>query len=115
MNPLGLEEEFRIPLTGIGSGADEASSEASVNMLRSPIPNPVRKTFTLTVAVNRGQRVTVEVHDALDRRVQTLYDGALAAASETLTFDASMFSVDVYIVRTTGEDFAETRRVTAIR
>lgn len=115
MNPLGLMEGFRIPLTGIGRAA-EASSDAPVNVLSSPSPNPVRETSTFKITADQEQHVTVEVYDALGRRVQTLYKGTLSAgASEMLTFDASALPVGVYFIRARGKDFTKERRIVIIR
>lgn len=96
--------------------ADEAGPEALTEALGLPHPNPVRGLTTLALQVTEPQHVTVEVFDALGRRVQTLYDGALpAGAAETLTLDAFVLPAGVYIVRATGEDFAATRRVTVVK
>lgn len=100
--------------------ADEATPEAASNVLSAPSPNPVWGSATptawLTLRVAEAQRVNVQVFDGMGRRVQTLYDGALAAdMSERLTLDASALPPGVYIVRATGEDFTKTRRVTVVR
>lgn len=96
--------------------ADEATPEALTDVLGVPSPNPVRETSTLTIAVERGQGVVVEVFDVTGRWVQTLYNGTLAAGmSETLMFDTSALPAGLYMVRATGEDFLKTRRVTVVR
>lgn len=96
--------------------ADEASPEALADVLSTPSPNPTGGTSTFTIAVERGQNVSVEVFDVMGRHVQTVYQGALASGmSERLTLDASTLPAGVYIIRATGENFAETRRVTIVR
>lgn len=96
--------------------ADEATPEALEEMLSFPSPNPVRGTSMFTVAVETGQNLTVELFDALGRRVETLYDGALTGGmSEALTLDASTLPAGVYVIRAQGEDFIRSRRVTVVR
>ncbi len=53
--------------------------------------------------------------DLLGRRVAVLHDGPLTAAEHTFAFHASTLPAGVYVVRATGEGFAETRRVTLTR
>lgn len=94
---------------------DGASPKEIAEGLSVPKPNPVRATSTVTVAVARGQEVSVEVFDVTGRRVQTLYDGILAGGrAERLTIDANSLPAGVYVIRATGEDVVKTRRVTVI-
>lgn len=96
---------------GLVSMAGEASMNALAEVLSAPSPNPVRRSASFTITVERGQEVTVEVYDALGRRVKTLYEGSLTAEmSETLMLDASVLPAGVYLIRATGEDFINARR-----
>lgn len=116
MNPLGLNEGFRIPLTVIGPIANEPTPGETANVLSRPTPNPASDLTTLRIGVERTQDMVVAVFDALGRRVKTLFNGALAGGtSETLTLDASALPAGMYIIRATGEGFTETRRVTVVR
>lgn len=106
----------RIQLLELMTVADEATPEALADVLSAPSPNPASGRSTFTIAVERGQHVAVEVFDVMGRRVQTVYEGNLAAGmSETLTLDASALPTGVYVVRATGEDFRRTQRVTVVR
>lgn len=99
-----------------GTVADEASPTRSAEVLGVPRPNPVRGSASLTLRVVEAQDITVEVFDALGRRVQVLYDGVLSAGTdETLTFDVASLPSGVYVIRAVGEDVAETQHVTVIR
>lgn len=96
--------------------ADEEGPGELAEVLGAPYPNPVRGSTTLSLQAPESQHITVEVFDALGRRVQALHDSALAAGTaETLTLDASALPAGVYIIRATGEDLARTRRVTVVR
>lgn len=112
-NPEGNNEGWRAFL-GKPVAGDAAPDELE-SVLNVPSPNPVRGIATVTLSVEKGQSVTVEAFDATGRRVKTLYDGSLRAGrSEMITFDATLLPAGVYVIRATGEDFAETRRVTIV-
>lgn len=114
INPDGNNEGWRAFLGK--PVADEATPEEIAEGFSLPKPNPIREISTFTIAVERGQEVAVEVFDVMGRRVQTLYEGTLAGGkSETLTLDALALPAGVYVVRATGEDFTESRRVTVVR
>lgn len=54
--------------------------------------------------------------DALGRSVATVFDGPLAAGSvQTLAVDTSRLAPGVYVVRVTGETFAQSRRLVVAR
>lgn len=113
-NPDGSAEAWRA--TGLFPVTDETFPEEPEHVLSSPHPNPVKKTSTFTIAVERGQHVAVEVFDTLGRHMQAVYEGTLTAGmSERLTLDASALPAGVYVVRATGENFSETRQVTVLR
>jgi hypothetical protein len=101
------------------SGWDEASV-ASATLpggfaLSEVSPNPFTGRTQLTVEVAEAQAVTVEVYDALGRRVATLHDGPMEAGAHALGFDGSSLPAGVYVVRATGETFSATRRATLVR
>jgi N-acetyl-anhydromuramyl-L-alanine amidase AmpD len=61
--------------------------------------------------VREEQNVTVEVYDALGRRVKVLYDGTLKAnESRPLRFRGDDLTSGHYFIRIRGESFSTVRR-----
>lgn len=84
--------------------------------LSNAAPNPFTSTTGLTLRLAREQRVSVKVYDLTGRHVQTLHDGVLVAGEgHRFTFEGADLSSGVYLVRVTGETFAQTRQVTLVR
>ena len=84
--------------------------------LSDAYPNPFNPQTTFTLAVAQAQRVRVEVYDVLGRRLRVLLDAALPAGEATrLVFDATGLPSGVYLLRTAGETFHASRRVTLVR
>ena len=80
-----------------------------------PAPNPTTGATRVTLSVPTVQAMTVDVFDALGRRVATLHDGVLAAGETPLTFDASALPAGVYVIRAVGEAARLSERVTVVR
>ena len=79
-------------------------------------PNPIQRTAALTVAVAEAQAVTVALYDVLGRLVATPFQGTLeAGTAQQVAVDASALPAGTYVVRVSGERFAETQRVTVVR
>jgi hypothetical protein len=78
-------------------------------------PNPLRQVATVRFAVAEEQHVSVEVYDALGRRVQTVYrrvtspDRFVYAA-----VDAHRLSSGRYFIRLIGESFVDSQPVTVV-
>ncbi len=77
-------------------------------------PNPFRSTTQLVLTVETAQRLTVVVFDALGRRVAMLHDGAIAAGSYPLTFDAGALPPGLYVVRVTDGQGGTATRAAAL-
>ncbi len=100
----------------VSSAVTAAEPGAAAAQLTAAVPNPASGRATLTLTTAASERVTAEVYDALGRRVATVYDGPVAAgASTALVVEASALAPGAYVVRVTGETFAETRRLTVVR
>ena len=96
--------------------ADEPGAGADAVQLSAPAPNPFNGLTTFELLVDRDQNVTVEVLDALGRRVATLHEGALrAGARYPFAMEAAGLRAGVYVVRAVGETFARSQRVTLVR
>ena len=103
-------------LDKLGPGADPLPAEghygASGFSVDAPHPHPITSQTTLLLSVDRAQFVTVEVFDALGRRTNVLFDGALpAGAEQSLTFDAGDLPSGFYLIHARGESATEVRTV----
>jgi hypothetical protein len=102
------------------SGWDEAATASAVTapggfVLGEVSPNPFRSSAHLTLSVAEAQAVRVEVYDGLGRRVALLHDGRLEAGAHAFTLDGSALPAGLYVVRVTGETFADARRAVLLR
>jgi len=93
-----------------------AGPDAPRLTLEAPAPNPTHGALTLAFTAGDAEPVTLEVHDALGRRVAVALDGAvLAAGRHVATVDASRLAAGVYVVRLTQGDRQAVRRVVVAR
>ncbi|HLT47751.1 MAG TPA: T9SS type A sorting domain-containing protein [Rubricoccaceae bacterium] len=102
----------------MGTVAIEPSPDGTpgTHALTGAQPNPSNGRTALSLEVAEAQHVRVEVYDALGQRVAVLHDGPLAAGSaHRFTLDGSALASGVYVVRATGETFADTRTLTLTR
>ncbi len=110
-----------MPDTPILAGATGVASEAGAltdgYLFSEVAPNPIasgRATFDL--AVGAAETVSVDVFDALGRRVQTVFSGAMVpGTTETVELRTSDLPAGVYVVRVSGESFVSTRNMTVVR
>lgn len=94
-----------------------ADADAPLAALRlDAAPNPARGATTLRYTLAEAASVTLDVYDALGRRVARLHSGPAASGEHRVTWDASGAPAGVYLVRLTGADGARgLRRVTVAR
>jgi uncharacterized delta-60 repeat protein len=79
-------------------------------------PNPIQDEASFTLFVAASQDVLVEVHDALGRRVASLFHGPLTAGeTRSFTLRGGILAAGVYALRVRGESFQEVRTVTVVR
>ena len=94
------------------SALRKPSSVASIVTLSSPYPNPFNPQATFTVSVSKAQSIHITIHDMLGRLVTELHHGVLPAQVATpFTVDGSRLASGTYLLRVTGNDFVETRRL----
>ena len=92
------------------------AAEAAGVLLTEPAPNPFNGLTTFDVLVDAPQAVTVEVFDAVGRRVATLFDGEMTAGQRfPVALAADGLRSGVYVVRVTGATVTASRRVTVVR
>jgi hypothetical protein len=79
-------------------------------------PNPFNPEARFTLSVAREQQVTIDVYDLLGRRVTSLFGGQLLPL-EPVAFrlDGSTLAGGRYLLRVTGEEFAESRLFTLMK
>jgi hypothetical protein len=107
-------ERFTLLVSPRGAVAGEGTPDAV--RVGTFAPNPSTSTSRLSFTVEAAQTVRAVVVDALGREVAVLFEGSVAPGAErTLTLDAGRLSPGMYVVRITGETFAETRRLTVVR
>ena len=84
--------------------------------LSAVYPNPFNPQANFTLAVAEQQSVRIAVYDALGREVAMLFNGTLTAGPEhAFTIDGADLPSGVYMVRATGEQFTDVRRVTLMK
>ncbi|MEM1269353.1 MAG: T9SS type A sorting domain-containing protein, partial [Bacteroidota bacterium] len=85
-------------------------------VIEAAYPNPFNPQATVRFAVAREQQVTVDLFSVLGQRVATLYDGvAPANQMQVVRIDGSELPSGTYLIRTSGEAFAETQRVVLLK
>ncbi len=91
----------------------QASPTAS--LLSVPVPNPTTGEATIALRLDASETVTVEVVDALGRRVQRIYEGPLAAGADHAFEVGAGLAAGVYVVRVTGETVRQSRQFVVAR
>ncbi len=96
--------------------ATEGTAQPGVYAVSAAYPNPFTGRTQFSVEVAEAQEVAVVVFDVMGREVARLHDGLLAAGvPQAFEIDGARLASGVYLVRVTGERFAETRRVTLLQ
>ncbi len=80
--------------------------------LEAAYPNPFVSATSFNLTVRDAQDVTVELYDALGRRVQSLYNGRMAdGESRAIQVDGAGLAVGTYLYRVTGSKFVTSGRL----
>lgn len=91
------------------TGAEEPTAELA---LAQSFPNPARGLTTLPFELPAESRVTLDVFDALGRRVARAAEGVFVAGRHSVAFDAGALASGVYVYRLqAGEEFLQRRLV----
>ncbi|MEO0556901.1 MAG: T9SS type A sorting domain-containing protein [Bacteroidota bacterium] len=93
--------------------ASEDAAEVALELVVSP--NPVASSLAVSVTLAEPQAVTVEVVDALGRRVAVLADGRRPAGASSWRWDVDRQPAGVYVVRLRAGEEVRTERVTVVR
>jgi len=109
----GMERFSLAVVPGSPVGAEDAALPEALALALAG-PNPVRTATRLRVALPAATHVAVTVVDALGRQVARLADGAMAAGTHTVSWDAERLAAGVYVVRMqAGRDVRTVRVVVA--
>ena len=86
------------------------------HLITRAYPNPFNPQSQFTLAVAQDQRVTAELYNTLGQRVSTLFNGTVEAnQAQLVTIDGAGLASGMYVVRVTGERFADALRVTLLK
>ncbi|MEX0822186.1 MAG: S8 family serine peptidase [Rhodothermales bacterium] len=77
----------------------------------SSYPNPYRIATTLVIDLPKTQRVTVDVFDALGRRLTAVYDGELRAGRHEIVVRSDSWASGVYLARILTPNGIRTHRL----
>ena len=106
----------------VDSGSTDATptsahlgAEAVRNALRENHPNPFSSSTTIAYELKEAGHVTLDVYDAVGRKVRTLVDEVVPAGSHLVEFDGSALSSGVYFYRLSGAGFHMSRAMTLVR
>ncbi|MEM1057131.1 MAG: T9SS type A sorting domain-containing protein [Bacteroidota bacterium] len=93
----------------------EAALTTARDEIGQPYPNPSTGPARLGLTLAEAGEVRVAVLDALGREVAVAHEGTLTAGTHDLALPTSDLPHGTYLVRITGDDLAETRRLTLSR
>lgn len=117
--PFGNPEVFMPDelyiLEGLASTAEEEAIPSPAFELAQTYPNPAHRTATLEFIVGADGPVTIEVFDALGRRVATPVDGEYLAGPHKTVLDVSDLASGVYTYRLVAGQQSLIRRLTVSR
>jgi hypothetical protein len=83
--------------------------------LHQNYPNPFNPSTVISYQLTVSSEVTLEVFDALGRKVASLENGIRAAGIHQVNFDATHLSSGTYLVRLQVGDLVQTRTMTLIK
>ena len=86
----------------LGAVADEAGPDGTADRLVAVFPNPTASRARVSFELAAPRDVTLEVFDALGRRVSVV-DGAFGAGPHTVDLDVAALPAGVYLVRWDGQ------------
>ena len=112
-------ELFRLRNFSFSTDATPTSAhvdaEAVRNALRENHPNPFSSSTTFAYELKEAGHVTLDVYDAVGRKVRTLVDEVVPAGSHLVEFDGSALSSGVYFYRLSGSGFHTSRAMTLVK
>ncbi len=83
--------------------------------LKHNYPNPFNPSTTIEFALPRASYVTLEIHNILGAKVETLVSRSMSAGSYSVIWDASSVPSGVYFYKIEAGDFFQTKKMTLIK
>lgn len=78
-------------------------------------PNPFSSFTNIQFSLNERKNVTIDIHDAMGRRIQTVVNEELNAGFHSIRFNGSGLASGVYFYRIITGQTAETRKMVLIK
>ncbi|MEZ4700433.1 MAG: T9SS type A sorting domain-containing protein [Rhodothermales bacterium] len=104
---------FSIQATATASESDRGLPTRSA--LHPAFPNPMQSETTIGFTVATAGRVSMDVFDALGKRVETVVDAWHAPGTYAAEWRPDALPSGVYLVRMKVGDFVESRRLVVLR
>ncbi|MCP4703637.1 MAG: T9SS type A sorting domain-containing protein [candidate division Zixibacteria bacterium] len=83
--------------------------------LKQNYPNPFNPATTLEFALPRASYVTLDIHNILGEKVETLIARPMSAGSYSVTWNASSVPSGIYFYQITAGQFTETKKMTLVK
>lgn len=113
INHLILKVEYDAEGTSIW---DDGSPDLPLaTSLEQNYPNPFNPVTTIGYSLGKSSAVTLEVFDALGRKVAILVERQQSAGEYEVDFNASNLPTGVYLYRLTAGDYTESKLLTLIK
>jgi hypothetical protein len=104
------------PSYGVGSSVDrEELNSPSAYILHQNYPNPFNPTTNISFTLPVSENVQVSVYNVLGQRVAILVNGAMAAGTHTVNFNAANLASGVYVYRIQAGGFTQTKSMMLVK
>ena len=78
-------------------------------------PNPFNPSTTISFALPKAQKVTIDLFDLSGRHIKTIYSGIKTAGGHEISFNAGGLSSGVYLYRIKAGKYSAVRRMTLLK
>jgi len=113
INHLILKVEYDNQGTSVWD--DGATELPLATRLEQNFPNPFNPVTTIGYSLGESNAVTLEVFDALGRKVATLLNGYQSAGQYEVNFNASNLSSGIYLYRLKAGDYTESKLLNLVK